>query len=68
MMVQRVDVNKAQCKLCNDIIESTHVHDFKWCKCGEIAVDGGKSYIRRVANKISNVIELSTTHDEEIDV
>ena len=23
--------NKIKCKKCNDIIESTYVHDFKWC-------------------------------------
>jgi tRNA(Ile2) C34 agmatinyltransferase TiaS len=59
-----VVVNKAQCKLCGDVIESTHRHDFKWCKCGEIAVDGGKSYIKRAAKNLDNVIELSDTYEE----
>ena len=61
----RVIVNKAQCKLCGDIIESKTVHDFRFCKCGEIAVDGGKEYIRRVANDMTNVIELSVIVQEE---
>ena len=64
-MATVVEVNKAQCKLCNDIIESYSGHDFKYCKCGEIAVDGGRNYIRRVAGNLNNIIELSVTHEEE---
>lgn len=60
-----VVVNKAQCKLCGDVVESVHQHDFKWCKCGEIAVDGGKAYIKRAAKDLSNIIELSETYEEE---
>lgn len=67
-MVQRmrtvVVTNKAQCKLCGDVIESKHRHDFKWCKCGEISVDGGKSYIKRSAKNLGNIIELSDTYEE----
>ena len=57
--------NRAQCRKCNDIIESTHTHDFVRCGCGEIAVDGGKSYIKRSAKDLSNVIELSEGYEEE---
>lgn len=57
--------NKAQCKLCGDIIESTHVHDFKSCKCGEISVDGGKRYLKRCFKNYSNIIELSEAYEEE---
>lgn len=39
--------NQIQCKYCGDIIESTHVHDFKWCSCGKVFVDGGHEYLRR---------------------
>lgn len=61
-----VVTNKAQCKLCGDVIESNHRHDFKWCGCGEIAVDGGKSYIKRCAkSSLDNIIELSETYEEE---
>ena len=38
---KKILVNKIQCKKCKDIIESKHVHDFKWCSCKSIAVDGG---------------------------
>ena len=50
--------NAAQCKKCGDIIESTHRHDFKWCICHSIFVDGGKDYIRR-GGELEDIIELS---------
>jgi tRNA(Ile2) C34 agmatinyltransferase TiaS len=56
--------NKAQCKLCNDIIESTNRNDYQSCKCGEISVDGGKEYLKRSAKDLNNIIELSDTYDE----
>lgn len=42
--------NVIRCKKCGDIIESKSVHDFKFCKCGAVAVDGGKEYLRRCGN------------------
>ena len=39
--------NKIKCKKCGEIIESTCTHDFKWCKCHSVAVDGGHSYLKR---------------------
>lgn len=59
-----VVTNKAQCRLCLDIVESTHRHGFARCECGEIFVDGGKSYLRRGANDLKNIIELSETYEE----
>lgn len=38
--------NEIKCAKCGDIIVSTHVHDFKRCKCGAIFVDGGDEYCR----------------------
>ena len=58
-MNQLIIKNVAQCRKCGDIIESTHRHDFKWCKCKAIAVDGGKDYLRRLGNR-EDIIELST--------
>ena len=43
-------VNKIRCKKCGDEIESKTVHDFKFCKCGAVAVDGGHEYLRRCGN------------------
>lgn len=42
--------NIIRCLSCDDIIESRHRHDFRWCKCGSVAVDGGKDYRKRSWN------------------
>lgn len=42
--------NRIKCKKCGEIIESCSVHDFKFCKCGTCAVDGGHDYLRRCGN------------------
>lgn len=55
---KKILINKIQCKKCKDIIESKYVHDFKWCVCRNIAVDGGLEYLRRVGN-LEDIIELS---------
>jgi hypothetical protein len=45
-MTQTILHNRIRCKKCNDIIESVHVHDFNYCKCGKVFVDGGREYGR----------------------
>ena len=62
----KIIVNKIKCNKCGDIIESTHRHDFKYCKCGAVAVDGGKSYLRRCfTNSPNDFTDLSECKDEE---
>jgi hypothetical protein len=56
---EKIIKNAAECALCGDVIESTHRHDFVTCKCGEISVDGGKAYLRRLAKNPSNLIDRS---------
>jgi len=58
--MNKIIVNKIKCKKCGDIIESKHRHDFKFCKCQAVAVDGGKDYLRRVGYE-----ELSKIEKEE---
>lgn len=50
--------NIAQCRLCKDIIESKHRHDFVSCKCGAIFIDGGQDYQRCGAKDLDDVIYL----------
>ena len=50
--------NRVKCHACGDVIESRHRHDFRWCSCGAIAVDGGKAYLKRMGN-LNGYIELS---------
>lgn len=47
-MVSKLKRNRIKCKHCEDIIESKTEHDFKVCKCGKVAVDGGLVYGRRL--------------------
>lgn len=42
--------NRIRCKLCGDVIESKHVHNFVTCSCGACSVDGGQDYLRRCGN------------------
>ena len=48
--MEKIIRNSVHCNSCGEDIESTHVHDFKWCSCKSIAVDGGKEYLKRVGN------------------
>lgn len=40
-------LNRARCRLCDEVIVSTHRHDYVTCECGAISVDGGRAYLRR---------------------
>ena len=51
--------NAIQCKLCGEVIESKHVHDFVQCKCGACAVDGGHDYLRMCFRDKECYIDLS---------
>lgn len=50
-MSRRIVINRIRCKKCGDVIESTYRHDFKDCKCGAVAVDGGMDYLRRCGKR-----------------
>lgn len=61
--------NAIKCSHCGDVIESKYTHDFKWCKCKTVAVDGGLSYARRCfKNSPSDFTDLSEWEDVEDDV
>lgn len=47
-MLPRIIRNSAICLLCEQVIESQWGHDFRTCKCGNLSVDGGHEYVRRV--------------------
>lgn len=42
--------NAANCAKCGGEVWSEHRHDYRECTCGNIAVDGGLNYIRRVGD------------------
>lgn len=56
--------NQVRCDLCLDTPFSAHRHDFRYCKCGNVAVDGGDSYLRR-AYKTDQWEELSIEMDKD---
>ena len=43
------------CKICTDTIESTSVHDCKFCKCGTVGVDGGVEPGNRILGNLANM-------------
>lgn len=48
---------------CNELIESRHVHDYVSCNCGNIAVDGGKEYLRRTFASAMFLADISKDSD-----
>lgn len=60
--------NKAQCRICKDIIESKHVHDWVSCKGKHIFVDGGRAY-RRAGTLAKDVVweDIIYCEDEDFD-
>lgn len=40
--------NQVMCHNCSDQPYSRHRHDYVECLCGNVAVDGGMEYLRRV--------------------
>ena len=54
-----ITYNAIKCVHCGEVIESRHRHDYVTCKCGKVSVDGGKSYLKRCYDKVSDYIDLS---------
>ena len=63
--------NRIKCNKCGDIIESNHRHDFKWCSCGAVAVDGGHDYLKRAFREdmegYQGYTDLSETENDDED-
>ena len=57
-------LNSAKCLLCNQVLVSTHVHDFNGCECGNLCVDGGLEYVRRAFKDYTQVEELSQYYED----
>ena len=66
--MEKILLNRIQCNRCGDVIVSLHRHDLKWCKCGDVAVDGGTDYLRRLTSGPSaGFIERSKYEDVPCD-
>lgn len=46
--MERIIENAVKCLECGDRIVSRSVHDFVTCACGQVSVDGGRDYRKRV--------------------
>jgi len=60
----RIIRNRIACLECLDVIESIHVHDFVWCRCGCVAVDGGRDYLKRVGSPWQDLSECELNYPE----
>lgn len=58
--------NAVRCRLCGDVIESKHRHDYVTCSCGNVSVDGGFEYLRRgYKDGIESLEELSECEEDD---
>ena len=57
--------NSIYCKLCDDNIQSYHVHDYKHCKCGNAMVDGGLEYSRYGWGEDDSIIDFSMNIEDQ---
>jgi len=48
-----------QCKKCLETIESKHIHDFKYCSCGAVGIDGGIFPGNRIIGDIQDIEDRS---------
>ena len=48
-----------QCRKCSETIESKHRHDFKYCPCGAVGIDGGISAGNRILGDLSDIEDRS---------
>lgn len=60
-------LNQAFCLLCGDVITSNHRHDFVTCSCGNLSVDGGSWYAKRLfSTTTANYEEMSVYYTDTV--
>ena len=64
--MRRIKRNAIRCNHCGDVIESRYVHEFVWCSCESVYVDGGHEYLRRgFRDSTSDYTDLSEYEEVE---
>ena len=58
--------NAIKCKLCNEIIISQSRHDFNFCHCKAVAVDGGADYLRRTFTEGPDTYEEISVSEKDL--
>ncbi len=56
--------NAVRCRTCGELVRSRHRHDFRWCKCGTVAVDGGSWYSKRSVKEEADFEEMTELFDD----
>ena len=62
--MKRIIENSAKCLKCGDKIISKHRNDYITCSCGNVSVDGGLDYCRRVFKDMETWIDTSILEDD----
>ncbi len=44
-----------RCRKCLETIESKHIHDFKYCSCSAVGIDGGISDGNRILGNLTDI-------------
>lgn len=58
-------ISAIQCPLCHDTIYSRARHDFRYCSCKNVFVDGGLDYFRAGWDQKGETIELEMEVTEQ---
>lgn len=59
-IINEKDAPKLKCPACKKFVYSLNRHDFQWCPCGKLALDGGFNYQRVMAQpEIMDKIEYA---------
>lgn len=56
-------INAAVCLKCSEYIRSKHRHDFKFCKCGAVGIDGGSWYAKRLGEEEDRIDIIEAFYD-----
>ena len=59
-------LNRVKCLSCGDIITSQNRHDFVWCSCKSVAVDGGSWMNRRLFNSADMIEEMAVPYEQDV--
>lgn len=66
MPAKQLTRNAARCHRCGTTIESKWGHHFVTCQCGDVSVDGGLNYERRVFKPDAKWDELCEYIEEDV--
>ena len=61
LVTAKTIVTAVFCKKCNTLVYSRARHDFRYCECGDVAIDGGRNYTKVSYNKDSDFLKKNIT-------